>query len=92
MQAIICSLQASLFERAFKLRLLTLQELKRLGAIDGDVGGHLPVSIDAEPDVDAAKLGRIEAYVELIDAALNARGDCHGKPRDRNGSRHGRRC
>ena len=85
MQAVIGSLQARLFERALKLRLLTLQELQRVGAVGGHMRGDLAVAIDVKTNVDAAKLGRVEPDVELVGAGLRPRRDRDRQPGNRNG-------
>src|SRR5262249_48926407 len=78
LQAVIGGFQAGLLERALELRLLTLQELQRFRAVDGDVRGDLAVAVDVEAHLDAAKLGRIEPDVELVGAGL-----CPRRNRDR---------
>ena len=70
-----------------KLRLLTLQERERIGAVGGHMRRHLAVAVDVELHVDAAELGRIEADVELVGAGLRPRRDRDRKASDRHGGR-----
>ena len=62
--------------RALELRLLTLQQIERIGALGGHVRCHLAVVIDGEAHVDATEFGRIEPDVELVGAGLRSR--CNG--------------
>ena len=59
--------------------LVTLQEVKRLGALDGEPGVDLTRRIDVELDVDAPHFRRIEPDLELADALLDLPHDleCH---------------
>src|SRR6185437_2017908 len=90
LQAIVGGGQTGLFERALQLRLLALQKLQRIGAVDRDMGGDLAVAVDVKAHVDAAELRRIEPDIELVGAGARARGDFDRKARDGNGGR--KRC
>jgi len=83
LECIIGGFQARLVERLFKLRLLVLQELQRVGAVGGHVRRHLAVAINVETYVDAPEFRRIEPDVELVGAGLRADSDRDGQSRHR---------
>lgn len=73
-----------MLERALQLRLLALQELERVGPVDGHVRRHLAVAVHVELHVDAAELGRGERDVELVGAGLRPGRNSDREPGDRN--------
>lgn len=68
LESVVGGLQAGLIERLFKLRLLVLQELQRIGAVGGHVRRHLTAAVHVETYVDAPELRRVEPDVELVGA------------------------
>ncbi len=84
LEAVVRGFQSGLLERAFELRLLTLQQFERVGAVSGNVRGDLAVAIDVEMHVDATEFGRVETNFKLVGAGLRPRDDCDRKPGDRN--------
>jgi len=82
LESVIGGFEARLVERLFKLRLLVLQKLQRVGAVGGHVRRHLAVAINVEAYVDAPEFRRIEPDVELVGAGLRAGRDRNRQPRD----------
>ena len=94
LQAIVGGFQSRLLQRALQLRLLALQQLQRVGALDGHVRGHLTVAVDIELHIYAAQFRGRKPYFELIRAVLRAGGYGDRKSGDGNsfGRCGGRRC
>ena len=74
LESVIGGFEARLVERLFKLRLLVLQELQRVGAVGGHVRRHLAVAINVETYVDAPEFRRIEPDGTAIATASPATG------------------
>lgn len=66
LEAVVGGLQARLLERLLQLRLLTLQQVQRVGAIGRHVRRHQSIAIDVKTHVDPAQLRRIKTDIELV--------------------------
>ena len=92
LQAVVGGLQAGLFQRAFDLRLLALQQAQGLGrsTVTWEVTWPLPSTLRL--NVDAAEFRRIEPDVELAGAGLRLRRDRDREAGDRHAAAGRGRC
>src|SRR5690348_1387598 len=74
-EAAVGCLQSRLLQRALQALRVAAEKIERLRPIDREMRIDLTALVDVELDVDAAKLRRIEANVELARAVPGARGD-----------------